>query len=266
PNSSPIPSSHPEAHLASRWPERSPFNSQPLAQDPALSFEAQPHSQPHSQTHSRPSAFNPQPRPTYYLPPSQPPPGSYPSSSFSSIGEVYGVKRSAPVDKSFSQLSENTKRRRLDGDAATENLVSRILAAITSMGQWCINCTFHGLLPIDPNDTHVASKCPNFPESVYFTWKKGIRYSKVHDPVCRLCHVPQIDRELHPFHQRGVKAREVNLRREVASVFGVREWTSDEQFTDWLSGPPHGECRNNAMAVILWYYESGMWESRPSSQ
>ena len=174
-----------------------------------------------------------------------------------------------PAANPFLASTNNATRMRATKQQSKGELALQMRKALETFQQTCSLCSALGTKDATP---HMVNQCPFFGPhsgvefSEYLDWRKSLQYLKHHKKICFICHVPQINDNLHPtFGGRdGCEFKDIiapaaygvfwnDKARVAAGAHFKREWSSIEAFTEWLMGKPENGSQSNLMDLFMWY-------------
>jgi len=173
----------------------------------------------------------------------------------------------------FEEGVHLVKKRKFSQGIQDDDYIVRLKRAMAAVDGLCIVC-----MVLEPEEKHPASHtannctCIDFRHSVQ--WKKALWYKKhIHDLVCTICNMPQIDNTLHKLITSGVRAIDEcpYLDRVLPLIYTIynnimtcgaaqahfkTRWPTDIEFAQWIIAPPIAPSRTNTMQVFLWFIET----------
>ncbi|KAG2741290.1 hypothetical protein P692DRAFT_20701349, partial [Suillus brevipes Sb2] len=176
---------------------------------------------------------------------------------------------SVPSKRSASPTFANATKMRTTKQQSKGELALQMRKALESFQHTCSLCAAMGTKNATP---HMVNQCPFFgPHSgvefgEYLDWRRSLQYLKHHKKICFVCHVPQINDDLHPtFGKRdGCEFKDIiapaaygvfcnGNARAAAEAHFRQQWSSAEGFAAWLMGKPENGSQSNLMDLFMWY-------------
>jgi hypothetical protein len=173
-----------------------------------------------------------------------------------------------PFEATYQELQQQKIAKR----ALASGYVERFRRSLKIFTGLCAFCLAMGT---PQRKFHSTSECPTLRRSMsmneFLDFARGIRYGKVHKhAICYLCHIPQIDKMLHPpFDGKGSTCDYLDTlvsvalaiylnsdaRAEAAEHF-TRDWEDISAFMDWLGGRPSEGHYSMISQLFLWFIEN----------
>ena len=174
----------------------------------------------------------------------------------------------------FMTAFQESKRRRIVKEVSTDNYVSRFKVALHKFTYTCPFCKVQGVAEAK---FHPMAQCPTLHQYTtptgYLDFTKAIHYGdKQKTFICYRCHIPLLNNKLHPpvqFPRVSCTFMDVlpavalltyfqeHLKKEASEFFGCN-WTTEQEFLNWLNGEaPVGHYSSITM-LFLWYMEHSM--------
>ncbi|KAG6381454.1 hypothetical protein JVT61DRAFT_23 [Boletus reticuloceps] len=130
-------------------------------------------------------------------------------------------------------------------------------------------------------DKHTPNYCNTLQNKLQVTWSeykdwmKQLQYCKHHVNICYICHMPQINNDLHPTFTKAKKGGETHCvyadiiapiaftiyhdmgsKRRAEAQFEVNWGSSLTTFMQWLMGMLREKSYSNLVDLFLWYMET----------
>ena len=185
---------------------------------------------------------------------------------------VLGKRPAHQVAGSFTEAYASSKRRREDRSAGQDGYINQFKSALSKFNKICAFCCVYGVI----ESYHSILQCPTMlwdtrlqtDRDTYRRWKTSLRYNEqLHGNVCYFCHVPQCHDLLHDtFQSSAMSCQHPDIVLGVA--YGVfhhqtlhskaeehfsQQWSSEDQFVQWLNKAPVTGHKTNVTALFLWY-------------
>ncbi|KAG2045911.1 hypothetical protein BDR06DRAFT_1000782 [Suillus hirtellus] len=167
----------------------------------------------------------------------------------------------------FLAAANSATKMRTAKQQSKSELALQMRKALESLQDTCSLCAAMGSKDATP---HMIHQCPFFgPHSEveyeqYWEWRTTLKYLKYHKKICFVCHVPQINDDLHPTFGKDCEFKDIiapaafgvfcnQKARTAAETHFKQRWSDLQTFAGWLMGRPEKNSQSNLMDLFMWF-------------